>query len=335
MLLDIFQYKEPFTLESGVTLPGFHLAYHTWGTLNENCDNVVWVFHALTANSNPHEWWPGIVGHDRLFSPDDFFIICVNMPGSCYGSISPLDVDIHTGKPFYHSFPPFTTRDMIRSYQYLREALNIRKIKYGIGGSMGGQQLLQWAIEEPTVFETIIPIATNACHSQWGIAYNESQRWAIEADATWITKSDKAGLNGMKIARSIALLSYRNYSSYSTSLQESVGKNAITYQRYQGEKLARRFNAFSYHTLTKSMDSHNVKRAGLTISQSLQLIQANCHLIGISSDILFPVSEQKILAETIAGSTLDIIDSLFGHDGFLIESEAITDSILKWQSNKK
>jgi homoserine O-acetyltransferase len=168
----IFEHHEPFTLESGRVIDGFHLAYTTHGELNEEKDNVVWIFHALTANSDASEWWKGLVGEEKLFDPKEYFILCVNMPGSCYGSISPLDIDSQTGEPFYHNFPLFTTRDMVRTYKHLRAQLGINKIHIGIGGSMGGQQLLEWAVEEPELFECIIPIATNAQHSPWGIAFN-------------------------------------------------------------------------------------------------------------------------------------------------------------------
>ncbi len=204
-------------MESGRKLKEFQLAFTTMGRLNEEKNNVVWIFHALTANSDPSEWWPGLVGNGTLFDPDQYFIVCVNMPGSCYGSIGPLDPDPETGTPFYHNFPMFTTRDMIRAFQYLKDHLNIEKIHIGIGGSMGGQQLLEWAIEEPELFEYIIPIATNAVHSSWGIAFNASQRWCITNDPTWKNENELAGMDGMKAARSLALLSYRHYETYASS----------------------------------------------------------------------------------------------------------------------
>src|SRR5687767_8081954 len=116
---EIFWYNSPFTLESGYTFSSYHLAYTTYGTLNRKKDNAVWIFHALTANSDPAEWWPGLVGEGKLFDPSQYFIVCVNMPGSCYGSIGPLDKDPGTGEPFYHDFPFFTTRDMMRAYKPL------------------------------------------------------------------------------------------------------------------------------------------------------------------------------------------------------------------------
>jgi homoserine O-acetyltransferase len=334
----IYTYKKPFQLESGRILPGFNLAYTTLGKLNESKDNVIWVFHALTANSDASEWWYGLVGEGCIFDPEKYFIVCVNMPGSCYGSISPLDVDAETGEVFYHTFPWFTTRDMIRSYQFLRDHLGIEKVYAGLGGSMGGQQLLEWAIEEPAAFEHIIPIATNAQHSPWGIAFNASQRMCIEGDSTWKENNESAGIEGMKTARSIALLSYRNYHTYDHAQQSitsatemlTVDKQVFkseSYQRYQGEKLAKRFNAFSYYFLSKGMDAHNVGRGRNSVEEALNTIRAKALVIGIESDILFPISEQQFLAENIIGAQLAVIDSNYGHDGFLLEFEKITKHI--------
>src|SRR5215203_5718932 len=128
-----YSFQQPFTLESGKTLSSLHLAYTTYGQLNKARNNAVWVFHALTANSDPAEWWYGLVGPDCLLNPNEYFIVCVNMPGSCYGSTGPLDVDPETGTPYFHNFPWFTTRDMIHAYQHLKNHLNISKIHIGIG----------------------------------------------------------------------------------------------------------------------------------------------------------------------------------------------------------
>lgn len=335
---EIFENKNPFTLRSGHTLKGYHLAYTTHGMLNKNKDNAVWIFHALTANSDPSEWWPGLVGEGKLFDPAFYFIVCVNMPGSCYGSSGPLDINPGTQVPFYHDFPFFTTHDMIRAYQPLREFLGIRKIHIGIGGSMGGQQLLEWAITEPELFHFIFPIATNAQHSPWAIAFNVSQRLCIEVDPGWKNKHPLAGIEGMKVARSVALISYRSYETYKLGQQESANEkinnfNSESYQRYQGEKLAARFNAFSYYTLSKSMDSHNVGRDRKSIPEALNRITARTLSIGIKSDLLFPVEEQEYLAAHIEGARFRMIDSPYGHDGFLLEfnqiEKHITDFIKK------
>ena len=294
---------------------------------------MVWIFHALTANSNPVDWWPGLVGSGHLIDPDKYFIVCVNMPGSCYGSFGPLSLNPVTGKPYYHDFPFFTPRDMIRAYQPLKDFLGIKKIKIGIGGSMGGQQLLEWAIEEPELFEHIVPIATNAFHSPWARAFNASQRHCITLDASWEEKNPEAGMEGMKVARGLALLSYRNQETYNinqndTDLSSLGPYKSESYQQYQGEKLAARFNAFSYYCLSQSMDSHQVGRGRGTVVSALKKIKAKTHVIGIKSDLLFTEKEQIFLAENIPGAYLYLIPSTFGHDGFLLEYNAISTIVL-------
>jgi homoserine O-acetyltransferase len=227
---------------------------------------------------------------------------------------------------------------MVRAYQHLKNHVGIEKVFIGIGGSMGGQQLLEWAVEEPHLFEYIIPIATNAFHSSWGVAFNVSQRWCIENDATWQNKNAAAGLEGMKVARSIALLSYRHYDTYALSQEgfttdtELLGVDkqvfkAESYQHYQGEKLARRFNAFSYYFLSQGMDKHNVARGRGSVHAALGSITAKTLVIAISSDILFPPAEQELLAAHIHNAELAIINSHYGHDGFLLEHEQITELI--------
>lgn len=323
-----YQLNGDFLLESGKVLSGLRLGYTTYGKINTKRNNVIWIFHALTANSDPDEWWPGLVGGGKIFDPEKYFIICVNMPGSCYGSSGPLDRRFENGSPYYRDFPMFTTRDMVRAYKHLADTLGIETIRIGIGGSMGGQQLLEWAIEEPHRFAHIIPLATNAFHSPWGIAWNASQRMSIEADPTWNESCESAGINGMKIARSIALISYRHYQSYletqsENNLEQLSGYKSSSYQLYQGEKLAKRFNAFSYHILSQSMDAHHVGRKRGTTENALSKITAATTVISIESDMLFPPTEQEYLAAHIPNAALYPIQSHYGHDGFLLESEQI------------
>jgi homoserine O-acetyltransferase/O-succinyltransferase len=331
--LKTFSSSAPFILESGFVIPGFHLGYHTLGKMNADKSNVVWVFHALTANSNPEEWWPGLVGSGHLIDPEKYFIVCVNIPGSCYGSIGPLSDNPLTGTSWFHSFPFFTIRDMVKAYQPLKDFLGIQKIKIGIGGSMGGQQLLEWAIDEPELFEHIVPIATNAFHSPWGRAFNASQRHCIELDPTWKQNDPGAGMNGMKVARGVALISYRNQETYNfyqadTDLDSLGPYKSESYQAYQGEKLAARFNAYSYYCLSQSMDSHQLGRGRISPSEALKKITSKTHLIGIRSDLLFTEKELVFLYENIPGATLIMIPSMYGHDGFLLEYNAISGIVL-------
>ena len=301
--------------------------------MNAAGDNVVWIFHALTANSNPVEWWPGLVGDGKFFDPAKYFIICVNKPGSPYGSISPLSTDPATGEPYYHRFPVFSIRDMIRSFQFLKAELGVTQILVGLGGSTGGMQLLEWAIMEPGLFRHIVPIVTNAALSPWAIAFNASQRMAIEADATWLEHRPDAGQKGLAVARSIALISYRHYNGYGITqprdksivpLTPEVVFAADSYQRYQGLKLVNRFNVISYYRLTQSMDSHDVgrNREG-GVKGALALIEAKTLVIGIESDVLYPIHEQELLQQQIRNASLLRIASDFGHDGFLLEYEKI------------
>lgn len=331
-----FIYQKEFKLESGENLPGFTLAYHTYGTLNNAKDNVIWICHALTANSDVENWWPGLIGKGKLFDPEKYFIVCANIPGSCYGSTGPLSINPETGKPFYHSFPFLTVRDVVGTLDLLRSHLGIENIYAVIGGSLGGQQALEWSILCPDVIKHLIMIASNARSSPWGIAFRESQRLAIAADPTWEQSAANAGMEGLKVARSIALLSYRNYQTYQESQNEESDNKvddfkASSYQRHQGEKLAKRnFNAYSYWGLSKTMDSHNIGRNRGGVAKALSLIKAQVLTVGINSDLLFPVSESQLIAQNVNGGKYEEINSLYGHDGFLIEVSKLTEIIQRF-----
>jgi homoserine O-acetyltransferase len=331
-----YTFSGSLKLESGKTIRDFNLAYTTIGALNPAKDNAVWIFHAMTANSDPADWWPGMVGEGKFFNADEHFIICVNMPGSCYGSVNPLSINPDTDIPYYRNFPFFTPLDMALAFDQLRDHLGISSIYLGIGGSMGGQQLIAWATRQPDLFRYIVPIATNAFHSPWGKAFNASQRMAIEADPSWQDGNPEAGMAGMKVARSVALISYRHYEIYGKTQHDSdkalENTRSESYQKYQGEKLARRFNALSYYMLTKSMDSHHLGRGVFEAEEMLERIVSKCLVIGISSDLLYPVCEQEFLAKHIPGSQLAIIDSFYGHDGFLLEDEKLNTLLIPFLS---
>jgi len=229
---------------------------------------------------------------------------------------------------------------MVNAHLLLAEHLQISKIAVLIGGSLGGQQALEWAVMDPHRIERLIVLATNAQHSPWGVAFNESQRLAIKSDRTFYSNSPKGGLLGLKTARSIALLSYRAYETYGcTQLETEDTKidnyRASSYQNYQGDKLIKRFNAYSYWFLTKAMDSHHLGRNRNGVKEALQTIQAKTLVIGVKSDILFPPEEQKYIAENIPYAHYEEIDSFYGHDGFLIETKAITQLIHKFINKEK
>lgn len=339
----LYKYSEPFQLENGKKLPALEIAYHTYGKLNADKDNVIWACHALTANADVLDWWNGLFGDNYLFNPEDHFIICANVIGSHYGTTNPLSINPATGNPYYLSFPEFTIRDLANAHQLLADHLGINQVKVLIGGSLGGQQASEWAISGKVMIDNLILVATNAFHSPWGIAFNESQRLAITADRTFYSQQPNGGLRGLKAARSIALLSYRTYEAYVATQVESVndktdGFRASSYQNYQGEKLCKRFNAYSYWYLSKAMDSHNVGRGRKSVIDALHAIKANTLVIGIENDLLFPINEQEFLGKHIPGAAFHSIKCAYGHDGFLIETDILTNIIgnfLKESANKK
>ncbi|ETZ22893.1 homoserine O-acetyltransferase [Pedobacter sp. V48] len=338
-----YTHTKLFKLENGKKLRKLEIAYQTYGKLNAKKDNVIWVCHALTANADVLDWWKGLFGNNDLFNPEEHFIICANVLGSNYGTTNPLSINPVTGQPYYLAFPEFTIRDLVAAHRLLATHLGIQHIKVLIGGSLGGQQALEWAITDSKSVDNLILVATNAVHSPWGIAFNESQRLAISTDRTFYAQQPDGGLKGLKAARSIALLSYRTYEAYSATQLESVNDKtgsfrAASYQNYQGEKLCKRFNAYSYWYLSKAMDSHNVGRSRKSIVDALALVKANTLVIGIENDVLFPLCEQEFLAKHIQGAVLQSINSAYGHDGFLIETDILTNIIgtfLKESANKK
>jgi homoserine O-acetyltransferase len=334
--MNYFRHNEAFLLEQGGTLPGLTIAYHTYGSLNNTKDNVVWVCHALTANSDVVEWWPGLVGDDTVLDPSKYFIVCANILGSCYGSTGPLSDDPATGIPFYDSFPMITIRDMVKAHQLLAGFLGIEKIHLLVGGSMGGYQALEWAVMEPEKIKNIFLIATSAKETPWGIAIHTAQRIAIEADRTWNQHFPNAGEKGLKAARAIAMLTYRNYDTYAKTQSDPdrdkiEGFRAASYIHHQGNKLVKRFNAYSYWFLTRAMDSHNIARGrGRSVEEMLSSILQPTLVIGISNDLLCPLPELELLANHIPSSTFYTIESLYGHDGFLTESVLISGYLRQW-----
>ena len=334
--MEYFQYQQPFTLEGGQTLPALTIAYHSYGQLNANKDNVIWICHALTANSDAQDWWPGMIGDGLLFDTSSHFVICANILGSCYGTTGPLSVNPNTGQLYYHSFPFITIRDIVKAHMLLREHLGIKKIHLLTGGSIGGYQALEWALMEQEVVDNLLLLTTSAAESAWGIAVHTAQRLAIEADTSWNEPHPDAGIKGMKAARAIGMLTYRSYEILvEKQTDPDVNKlddfKASSYINHQGEKLVKRFNAYTYWMLTKAMDSHNIaRRRAKDLASVLKTIPHKTLIIGISSDILCPVAEQVFMAQNMPKATYIEINSAYGHDGFLVEIEKITEHVRNW-----
>jgi len=325
--------SDPVGLELGSTLSDVTIAYHTYGTLNETKDNVIWVFHALTASSKIEDWWDGAFGQNCILDTEKHFVVCANLVGSCYGSTGPLDQNPETEETYYHDFPIVTIRDQVKLFQILKSHLSINQIWMGVGGSMGACHAMEWAIEEPDLFQNLYLSVCSAKESSWGKAIHTAHRMAIEADQTWSERRDDAGLQGMKAARAVGMVIYRNYLCYEEFQSDQDDTltefKSASYQRYQGEKLANRFNAFSYYRLLDSLDTHHVGRGRQSIADALSSIKANTVIVNIDTDLLYPAIEQQHIVDGIPDAIYESIESFYGHDGFLVETEKLTSLYLK------
>lgn len=327
--------KEPFKTETGAILPELEIAYNTYGKLNGNTDNVIWICHALTANSDVEAWWPGMVGEGLLFDTGRFFIVCANVLGSCYGTTGPASVNPETGKPWLRDFPLITVRDLVNVHEILRKHLEIKRIHSIIGASIGGYQALEYTIMFPGLIQRLILLASGTKQTPWALAFSESMRLAMEADQTFASGQPDGGKKGLKAARSIALISYRTAEAYNQTQKEDDNEKltsfkAASYQAYQGDKLVNRFNPYSYWCLTCLSDTHNIGRHRGGVINALKQINAEVLCVGIKSDILFPPDEQKLIASHAEKAEYTEIDSFYGHDGFLIETQLVTDVVHKF-----
>lgn len=334
---EIIETGQPFTLESGFTFPSLTIAYDTYGTLNEDRSNVIWVMHGLTANSDVADWWPHTVEKGKFLDPEKYFIVCANMLGSCYGTTGPSSINPATGKPWCGDFPKVTIRDMVNAHRVLAEKLGIKKIHEMIGVSLGGFQAIEWMVMDPDIAENVLFCATDSSCSPWLAAFNKSMYMAINTDPTYGEPRLDAAHDGLATARSIALISYRGPFAYNMSQKDAPDRpdpffrRVQTYQEYQGEKLCRRFDVYSYVRICESGDSHDVGRGRGGIPAALSRIKAKVLVVGISSDILFPPACLKEIADCIPGSTFRVMESDFAHDGFLIEHEKLNAFMQEWR----
>ncbi len=320
-----YTFPEPFELELGGKIENLTIAYDTYGTLAEGGGNAVWVCHALTANSDVADWWPHTVEQGAFLDPEKCFTVCANIIGSCYGTTGPLSVNPTTGKPYYGDFPRLTIRDMARAHSLLADHLGLRRIHALVGSSVGGFQAVEWIASEPRRFGRLVLIATDVKASPWSIAIDETQRMAIKADATWGKPTAEAGAAGLAAARAIGLLSYRGGEGYNLTQQDPESDTlpddhrACTYQRHQGDKLVKRFNAYSYMTILDAFDTHDVGRGRGGVDAALRRICCPTMVVGLTTDIIFTPAEQREIARRIPGAVYREISSPLGHDGFLVE----------------
>lgn len=328
--MNIYKYDGQFELECGYKLHSIEIAYHTYGTLNADRTNCIWVCHALTANSDVADWWPHTVESGAFLDPDKYFVVCANIIGSCYGSTGPLSINPETQQPWYDTFPKLTIRDMVKAHILLADHLGITSIASLIGSSVGGFQAIEWAVMQPHRFNRLILIATDAYASPWTVAIDETQRMAIMSDSTWGDKRQDAASEGLAAARAIGMLSYRGPSGYNASQQNHSDRKdvwephrAATYQQHQGAKLVRRFDAYSYMTILNAFDTHDVGRDRGGREVALSRLIMPVLVVGITTDIIFTPGEMKQLAAMIPGARYEEIQSEFGHDGFLVEHKTL------------
>ena len=342
-----------FPFEHGGALPSARIAYETWGELSADRDNAVLVLHALTGDSHligpagPGQrtagWWSGIVGPGKAIDTDRWFVVAPNMLGGCQGSTGPASL-APDSLEWGPRFPYLTIRDQVRAQQAFSDALGIDRWAAVVGGSMGGMHALEWAIMAPDRVERLAVLAAPARSSADQIALNSVQAQAIRVDpqfrgGEYYDVPDGEGPHlGLALARRMALLNYRSPTElnerFERSWQSDIsplgddGRFAVeSYLDFHGNKFTRRFDANSYIRLVDSMNSHDVGRDRGGVVEALSSVTARTLVLGIDSDRLFPVPDQEVVARhipgNIDGSEPAVISSRFGHDGFLIEDEAV------------
>ncbi|MEX1010815.1 MAG: homoserine O-acetyltransferase [Balneolaceae bacterium] len=328
--ITITKLEKPFVTEAGHTFYQADAAYKTWGRLNEKRDNAILICHALTGHAAADEWFPGIIGDRALCDPEQYFVICINVPGSCYGSVGPLSTNPANGQPYRSDFPNLTIRDLVSFQQLLLDQLDVEGIELVIGGSMGGMQALEFALMDKRV-RAAIPMAMGMAHTAWAIGISHVQRQAITGDPQWNGGNyppEQPPGKGLATARMMAMISYRSPADY----QHKFGREkqhgleifqVESYLSYQGDKLVDRFDANTYITLTKAMDTHDVSRGRGTFSEVLGDLEIPVLVIGVDTDFLYPTQDQKELAGFLQNGTYAEIESIHGHDAFLIEFEQL------------
>jgi homoserine O-acetyltransferase len=356
-----YVYEGDYVLENGQVLPHAQLRYQTYGQLNAERSNVVVICHALTGNASLHSWWGDLLGPGRPYDTNKYFIVCSNILGSCYGSTGPASINPYTGRIYGKDFPNVSVQDTVRlQLLMLQNDLQINSIQAVIGGSFGGMQAMEYAAQAGVVkgdfttskdgqtplLRAVVPIACGAAHTAWQIGFSEVQRQAIYKDPYWMSPHPEKATAGLEVARQIGMISYRTPIGYqnkfardkqppqSTSSKESstesppYGSTAHwkvkSYLQYQGKKFLNRFDPVTYVKMTEQMDSHDLARGRAdTVEEVLSRITIPALVMGIDSDVLYPLYEQEHLAQHLPNGQFQIIHSNDGHDGFLLEQEQV------------
>jgi len=329
-----FAANEPFRLESGGALQPVTLHYAVYGTLQ---NEAMLACHALSGSARVADWWEGMFGEGRPFDTDRDCLIGINVLGSCYGSTGPTSKDQQTGKPYGPDFPLITIRDMVRAQSQLLRHLGIERLSMVIGGSIGGMQALQWAVDFPEQVGTVVAIGATPL-SAMGLALNHLQRQVIQLDPDFRGgRYDEQPARGLGIARSLAMCTYKSAALFHRRFARKpnrTGEDPLAalenrydiagYLDYQGGKLVERFDANTYLVISKAMDTFELAHGYASEEQAVERIRAKVLLVGISSDWLFPAADVRALAARLRAGGVDSryleLVSEHGHDGFLADT---------------
>jgi homoserine O-acetyltransferase len=334
-------------LECGASLARVDLAYEAFGSPSPACDNVILVCHALTGSAQAagvnqqgkRGWWDAIIGPGRALDTERYFVICSNILGGCYGSTGPTSLDPSTGEPYGATFPTVTIRDIVRAQRLLLRGLGIERLHAVIGGSMGGMQALEWGLLFPDSVDLLLPLATSARQAPWRIGFSAIAREAI---ALGRRLGDEGA--GLRLARMAAMMTYRSDREFSARFDRRhdaddplTGEGSFAVEGYlghQGDALLLRFDAATYETLLRAMDLHDVTRGRASLERTLGKIAQPTLCVGISSDILYPAHEQQEIARHIPNATYREVESIYGHDAFLLEAAQVNAIVGEFLENQ-
>ncbi len=331
--------KGPFTLESGEQLDEVQIAYRTWGKRQNAAENTILICHALTGSADVEAWWPNIIGKGKTFDPEHDFVICANILGSCYGTTGPASLKPCGSERYRADFPRITVRDMVELQRLLLDELGVQRVELVTGPSLGGMQALEWAASYPERIGSVVPIGVGGRHSAWCIGVSEAQRAAIAADPNWqggYYSDDAPPEKGLAAARMMAVCTYRSFESFEARFgrerRDQDQYQVQSYLRHQGLKINQRFDANTYVTLTHAMHSHDLARGRGEFPDVLSQIRQPALIVSVSTDALYPPAEQQLLARHLPEARYEVLECDHGHDGFLIETEALGKMIARFRS---
>ncbi|HSJ71383.1 MAG TPA: homoserine O-acetyltransferase [Acidimicrobiia bacterium] len=315
-----------FPLEGGGTLSDVRVEVRSWGRHRRNASLVC---HALTGSADADHWWGGLFGSSRVLDPATSFVVSMNVLGGCNGTTGPTTIDPGRGVPYGPDFPAVTIRDMVRLQHMVLERMGVDHLDLAIGGSMGAMQVLEWIAMYPEFVSNAVAIAVGSEQSAWAIALSDAQRHAITTDRHFLAgryEPTKPPVDGLATARMIAMASYRSPTGFSGRFgrRQHNGRFEVqSYLRHQGARLVERFDANTYLTLIDAMDSHDLGRGRGPAEAILRRIATRTLVVGISTDVLYPVAEVRQVAEALPNSRFAVLDSPHGHDAFLIDTDQL------------